>query len=602
MDFNLIVEREKFFAECGDGVSFHTILKQPFVFQSFYHLFVDEEEKKRYVEPESPATGLYYMFKRSPPTADAGISMLFPTNKNVGVIFMYLFFYNTKMDQLGFVCAPVKNNLEFGSKHLTLVAKVMEVFKDTRLDLIFVQAGEMMFQDDGTCVFNHSSGTYTQSRLDVLEREVNYGMENEYLIIPLKDFQKSLNDWMFTKSLFRSKSPMTQFEFSSSRFVRKYLPLVSMLTFLPSEEYYPYVIPNNTNRAFMFEKAVRIISTFVNLKEMEPKVVNVNTLASEQVAATTSISVKQIDDNSGPLAQKNSPLVNLGYRVTVLPYKNDLKLALGVLKSVGARKLNYEIKYKAINDSSFDFLKLEGKTFHVDGVGQLKVNKFLACSNDIVYMCKMNDADVVLKITSLYPFSDKYFNTGSIAKNLKREMAFYGTEIHSFIVPGHAGLGTVYPYLGRTITSLSNEERERLYPKFKEQYTDIWLSKTLVPNYTNQIVSFYNDIKPENTTIDKDGNFHLIDVDEYAYTPAYYGPTNEKTFFNQMFGVFMVIYWFKTGESPFKNDSTNKHKLTWVEKELNDPEIKELFNTLMNMGLSNKKKREMIKQQTKLKT
>lgn len=586
---DLIVERELLLADYGtETTKFNKILKQPIAFQIFEHFFVDDEEKNLYVDQESPATGLYYMFKRSPPTVDANILMSFPTNQKEGVVFMYLFFYDTKMDENGFVCAPVKNNLEYGSKHLTLVAKVMEVFKDRRVDLIFVQAGEMMFNESGICVFNHFSGTYTKTRMNDMD-----GIVDDYADFELEKqkadaIKNTLYDWAFTKFLFISKSPMTQFEFSSLPFVKKYLPLVSTLKFLPSEEYFPYVIPNNTNGAFMFEKAVKIISTFINLKEMKAMSVNVTTLASDQID-TTSISMKQIDENSGPTV----PTRIFTNRVTVLPYKDDLKLALGVLRNLGAKKLNYGMKYKANGDDKcFDLFNLEGKTFNVNKMGQLKVIKFLSSSNDFVYLCKIKDTDVVLKVVSLYPFSPK--NGGKyVYRNILREEKFYGTEIHSFIIPGHAGLGTVYPYLGKTITSLSKEERKRLYPKFKEQYTKLWLSKTLKQiKFKNMPrVSFYNDMKPENTTIDKDGNFHLIDLDEFAYTPQYYGPTTERIFFNQMFGILMVIYWFKTGESPFKLNWTSAQKLAWVNEELKDhPDIKEMFNILMDPDLTDDQK------------
>jgi hypothetical protein len=243
-------------------------------------------------------------------------------------------------------------------------------------------------------------------------------------------------------------------------------------------------------------------------------------------------------------------------------------------------------------------MKLPKKPNAVPFVATLTVDKFLASSNDEVYKGTMTqngaETEVVLKVMSLYPFTKSHSGKFSMARVNVHEV-FYDTPIYDFVIPGAGAVGTIFPYLGRTVSDIPVAERVPLYNVFKKWLVNKYISMTKKQWGSPLMRTAYNDYKPANVTLDSNGDFHLIDYDEHSYTPMFYGPTNEKTFVNQMFGVLLVIYWFKTDDTPFKVDASGAYKIKWVNTVLTDKELSVWFNILLDDDLSVDQKIELFK-------
>lgn len=600
-----IIKREKFFKDYFNDIEFiqnKTI--HSLAFRLFRHVFVDDAEKKYYLGDSGIKTDkVYYMFKNDPPVPFSLMNDKIPCGVNEGSIYMYILYHNTRTSKTGIVCASVENDLEFGSKHISMVNYINKSMSDQVDDMVFVAAGEMK-KCSTWWEFNFFSGTFSQPRIEKVNSLEGELEDWDLLEEKYTDMKASLNDWDFIKSLLSEIHASESFEFSSRGFENNNRrPLVDVLKFLKHKKHYPYIIPGNETNHNAFVKAVAVVGTFTNLREMKKTLVKATTWATEESPTynTTSISMREVDENTGV---QNTSNHGFSGNVYVLPYKSDFKRALAVLRQINAKKLEYgrNLSLEPVKEY-IDIFQLSGKTYNlslkmpsVSGKepfrGTLTVGKFLASSNDEVYFGELDDKPVVLKVASLYPF------TGSHNRNYVNVFAnerFYGTDIYTFVVPGTGALGTIYPYLGRTVSDIAPNERRTLYETFKKWLLQKYISMLKKGPFSNVLNTSYNDYKPENITVDDGGDFHLIDYDESSYTPMWYGPTPDKTFVNQMFAVLMIIYWFKMDEKPFGASTTGAEKIKWVNTHLVDKELKVLFDILMDDDLSVTQKLELFK-------
>lgn len=602
-----VLKRENLFAyyDCEvESLKNRTI--HSLAFRLFKHDFVNDEERKFFVGENKDIDSVYYIFKKTPPVSYDNIRSFLTHNAVTGTVFMYVLFYDKKKQFPGLVCAPVENNLEFGSKHITLVNYINDTRKDDMDDLVFVQAGELLKHDD-YWEFNNFSGTFSLPRVKALE---SVREQHEDFEVSIADVEKMIDvtqGWMLTKDLLLELNPFSEFQFATRAFNNsEKLPLTSILKTVGSPEFYPYVIPGNETNYNSFRKAVAVIGTFSNLRSMNKMDVQVTSWASETVSnhTITALNMNDVDSHADHIAPVfnmfgSTPVTAFLGRTTVLPIKTDVKKALVVLRKVNAKRLEYG-KNMNLNTSSqyIDMFDLSGKTYNIshkfhsvsggtDFKARLEVVRFLASSNEEVYLCMMDGAQVVMKVFSLYPFNG---TSRFCYYNYAREEAFYKSDVVSFAIPGCGAIGIVYPYLGTTISDIPLPKRVPLFPTFKEQYLELFLSMVKKDPFSNIFRTAYNDYKPENTTLDKDGNFKLIDYDESAFTPRFYGPTENREFANQLFGVLLVIHWFKTDEIPFDARSTGTQKLEWAKSLTDDSDVKDEFNILLDDKLSTPQK------------
>jgi hypothetical protein len=607
---DIVIKREEFFGKHDlDGVeSIQNDTIHSLSFRLFSHTFVDDAERKYYLGDSGIITDkVNYMFRNEPPFYYELIKEKIPSHAEDGIIFMYLIYHNKRTAKTGIVCANVDNALEFGSKHISLVNYIGKTMPSDISDIVFVTAGELikrpLFWE-----FNFFSGTFTAPRIAAID-SIESDLEDWKLTKEEHtDMKMSMSDWVFVKRLLSRFHSSEPFEFSSKAFENTNArPLMDLLKAVGSSKYHPYVIPGNETNINAFEKAVAVVGTFTNLGEMNKTIVKVSTWATEESGiATTALNMNDIDKNIGPT--HNSGKTFMG-NVNVLPYKSDFKRALAVLKQINAKKLEYGMNLNREPVKEYiDLFQLSGKTYNlsrklpllpntVPFVATLTIDKFLASSNEEVYKGKMTqngtEKEVVLKVKSLYPFTKS--NSQRLA-GLNKDERFYGTAIYNFVIPGVAAVGTIYPYLGITVSDITMKERLPFYNVFKTWMLKKYMSMLYHDRFDNTRITAYNDYKPANITLDYSGEFHLIDYDERAYTPMFYGPTDAKTFVNQMFGVLLVLYWFKTGDIPFKVNASGTFKIEWVEKILLDEELSILFNILLNDDLSDIKKIKLIKE------
>lgn len=600
---DVVLQRERIFFRYGCDVqqlkhkTIHSL-----AFRLFTHAFVNEEERKFFVGDNKEIDSVFYIFKSNPPVTYANMRNYLPPNAAVGTVFMYILFYDTKKNFPGVVCAPVKNNLEFGSKHITIVNYINETRQEDMDDLVFVQAGELLKQED-FWEFNHFSGSFSLPRIDVLEDMVYKHKDYGLTKAEVRKMLDVTNECTLTKKLLMELTPFAKFEFTTRAFYpTENLPLTKLLETVGSPKYYPYVIPSSEKHYKSFEKAVAIIGTFTNLREMKGMDVQVTSWAVEMVNnyVTTSLDINDVDNNVSHGVSAGGKFFG---RTTVLPVKTDLKKALSVLRQLNAKRLEYGKGMRlSTNLKHIEMFDLAGKSYSISYKfhsanpsetfrARLEVVKFLASSTDEVYLCKLNDTDVVMKVFSLYPFDSSRF----YFYNYEKEEAFYKSDIISFAIPGCGAMGIIYPYLGITISDIPLADRLPLYSKFKKQFIELFLSMVIKEEDSRVYRTLYNDYKPENTTLDKDGNFKLIDYDESGFTPRFYGIGSNREFSNQLFGVLMVVYWFKTDENPFDNNSTGFDKLDWAQSLSPDFDVKVEFVIALDGNLSVPQKIAMLK-------
>lgn len=564
-------------------------------FELFQHKFVNDDEKKVFIGPDenSEADGVFYMFKMEPPINGSLIFSSVPMSADEGSVFTYIIFLDVDKKKVGIVCSQVVNEIEYGSKHITLA----NTLRHDKRNLIFVQAGEMQYGEREGWTFNHFSGTFTQTRREIVEEWVEFIGESSITLDDINNMRAIADDWGLTRSLLGEISPYIHFEFSSRPFEKESLPLTSLIAVLDSKNL-PYVVPNVLTNTTPFKNAVEIIGTFSDLKRMTHQDVRVSATATEDVGWTV--------DTSAGIHQRDldSQVVGRHGRTKVSPFKDDLKKALLVVRAVGAKKLEYGKSMVTVDvHTKLDLFQLVGREFTVRWLPKyndpfeqivIKVDKVLGVSNNTVYKCTVNgESTCVLKVESLYPFNaTKHF---SFIDQARVDSNNYGTKVHTFLIPGSACRGTILPYLGKTITEIPLEERLPMFKKFKGQYFTQF-NKTIggFECRGGSPYAAYNDVKPANTTMDSNGNFHLIDFDRLSNTPSFYGPTDDRTYINQMFGVLLVMYWFKTNKKPFAEQSSPQAKLDWVYNTLEDIEIKEMFLILLDTDIAYAQKRLIL--------
>jgi hypothetical protein len=603
------IKREQFLYDYGMDVELiKTKNIHSLAFRLFSHVFVDDKEKDFFLGDSGIETDrVSYMFKSDPPVPFSLMSEKVPLSAGDGAVYMYVIYYNKHTSKPGIVCASIENGLEFGSKHVSLVNYINKTMSRDIDDLVFVTAGELLHHW-GWWEFNFFSGTFSVPRLaafdSIKDSFEDFDLsEHEYLAM-----KSTMTDWTIVKRLLSNLHPSESFEFSSSGFeIKKKRSLMGILEFVGPSKNYPYVVPGNEANHNAFKKAVAIVGTFVNLREMSVVTVRTTSWATEAVVTTSvgysdrTISVNDVDENAGPRPQMVGGMF-VG-NVRVLPYKSDLKRALVVLREINAKKLEYGRNLRLEPLKSYvDIFKLSGKKYNLSVKyptdvaklfrGTLTVGKFLSSSNDEVYMGELDEKLVVVKVTSLYPF-----NENKRIPYPTTEERFYGSDIYSFVIPGIGAVATIYPYLGRTVYDIPLNERVSLFVTFKSWILDKYVSM-LTEHFSGAVFTKYNDYKPENITLDKDGNFHLIDYDEWAYTPRFYGPTPDRSFVNQMFGVLLILQWFKTDDIPFNAGTPGGDKIKWAMGMFVDSELRGLFDILLDDGISVTEKIELFKTMT----
>jgi hypothetical protein len=231
------------------------------------------------------------------------------------------------------------------------------------------------------------------------------------------------------------------------------------------------------------------------------------------------------------------------------------------------------------------YFLLENTSITVNGE-EISIGKVLGESNNIVYEC---DNNRVLKVIQLgMPFTERIDE-----EQLVLEDYFYKKQkptsdgVLLFDIPNHVAIGYLLPYMGKTITDLTLDLRQKLFLMFKYQYLTRFMEFV---DQNKDYISLYNDVKPENTTyeIDDQGDyqFYLIDIDTNARTDAYYGD-KYKTLRNQLFGILIVFHWFKTDESPFLSSRYSfKYKEQWARQNI-DADLVDDMDVVLDMSKSN---------------
>ena len=567
-----------------------------------YHEFVNPKERQEYLSEEINANGLFFIWRGTPKLQPPPkIYDRFP--KSGTGVWMYLIYFDKVDKMVKMKCARVENNLELGSKHMTLSFDIDR----TSDEVEFAAAGEARFTGNFTWEFNHFSGTYTTPRIEIRHNEGFRDPDDSERFLSwnnksqreLETLLKSIDDYTLTKVFLKVTNPTCMFVFSSEEFQKEQFPLTELLRALKRPEDMPYCVPATGMYDILLETAVSTIHAFKNLRLLTPKRVSVNANATNDIE--TSISMADVDNGYRTIRKMSRPgPKSVPGSSTLVPSRRDLKLATRMLSKLGAKRIGYSgVKFENMPAiDKLDYFELTGSVLQIDEsyyekqfseTHTLKLERFLASSNQTVYLGTMDNQKVVLKITSCYPW---HVRTKGIGGNtFKDDEAFYGTKTLQFVLPDISAVGNVLPYLGVTIKELPLHLRKPKFKQFKRQYLkQLW--KTI---NTRRDTFAYRDVKPANTTMDESGNFHLIDLDKNAFTPQYYGPGEDNTFYNVMFGVLLVFNWFLTDKNPFQNGNTSPgRKLQWVADEIEVPEVQKMFDILNGTTMDNEDKFERI--------
>jgi hypothetical protein len=287
-------------------------------------------------------------------------------------------------------------------------------------------------------------------------------------------------------------------------------------------------------------------------------------------------------ENSSERNQKYDAYVNVGAscvdknpdavngKVSLEVGEIDLYIAEKWRKTLGVVSVNEPLptNHKLPVKSYFN---LESRMIYLSTGQQVKVESTIAESNNVVYKC---NGGKILKVVHLV----MPFNSISNAKQIEIEDQFYkaqkpdSDDILAFQIPGICAVGYLMPDMGECIMNIPYSVRSTMYSKFKRQYLKLFM-KFVIRGNNGQYISTYNDVKPDNTTYIVNSNneyvFYLVDIDSRAYTNMYYGDPSKKSLKNQLFGVVMVLDWFKEDREPF-GDKHYKYyeKEQWVRKNL----------------------------------
>jgi hypothetical protein len=486
-------------------------------------------------------------------------------------------------DKVHVVYAPVKNSLELGSKHGTLAKYAVAKYGK---DLLFISAGELRKIKDLTWQFNCYSGTFMEGRVAELK---DLGESGEVESAVLDRMAKTLGDYNFIKANLSRLNPFNTFIFYNVPYPTEKFPFKSIVGQIGDKEDYPYIIPYDGKTVCThFQIATATISDFLNIGSINKELVRVNAYAESTMVETGAIAKEEIQNYKYPRpTSQRSNLKAIDPRqpvfVTVYPHQFDFKNASKVLRDLGVAKYKEKRDWADATATTPDYFDIEGETWDLWFAGmqsRVKVGSHLATSNNVVYRATLGAKPVILKIAPLYPF-----NKTTLSDMGRSDAKLYGIPVAKFVVPKRGAVAIIIPDLGSPIYTIPLDTRQSMYDKFKRQVFEKYM-KT-VSESLRTYRSYYNDIKPENITVDEGGDFHLIDPDTTSYTPEWYGPESQVgTVDGQLFGLLLVFYWFKTGERPFKQDPSDEAKSKWVRALPRDSRLRTMFHAMVDPGLT----------------
>ena len=557
--------------QLGQGSNQHRL-----AFEPLQHFFVDDDEKRE-LAANNPTIGssVMYIFLKNPTNLKK--TKVFDKIPSFTKKFIAYLIYSSG-GKVKMKCAIMDNALELGSKHVFLSSQI------TEKDAVFLSAGELTFRNENACLFNTFSGTYVVPRLSLTYDSLE--LENEpddFSPEVINQAFATINNWKYVHDWLKKLNPRLAFYFVSYELPKDRFRLGSIMDKLGRDDI-PYVAPFNETNWHSLAMANNVMTNFKNLRLVKPYRHEVNATAVDLVNDTTSVMtsalVQSFDQYTEPIAViKNWSIPKSGGFVNILPSKFDLKNAMRVLRAIGAKKFGPGALRNVRSVEVVDYFNLVGRRFllRVDGEKskELNVTAFLATSQNTVYKCTL---DGVLKVLKVKSIGERFaFDTLNFISTFRAEAAFYKEHVHEFVIPGYAAIGTILPYMGRTVTSIPLQERRRLYKKFKMEYIDEF-KKHVKKTMMGQVYSKYNDVKPDNTTLDNDGNFRLIDFDSNAHTPAFYGPDGNTKMQQQLFGVVLVYHWFHTGEK--LDDWSDEGKVRWMNDEVDDNDLQDLLTII----------------------
>lgn len=563
---DIVLKREAYLKE-WDEERFGLVLEQQLLFVPFYHKFVDKYEKIRYGSNENE---LMYFFtelpklKRSVVSDDLNSLGALPED----VVLFLIYYHDGKTH---FLCSIIENDLEIGSKHATMASNIPHPTKS-----VFVSAGEMRQLDYGQWEFNFFSGTFIVPRLEITFEDSTFKPEE------IADLKASIRDYQFVASLLKQHHPYFEFNFAQREFPKRKFPLDTICNVVVND-HLPYIYPYTPKYSMKIRNWLMVLSAFRVLTRNkvinESITVQVNAEAVEVattiVDTTAKWSMKHVDANiqvEEPSARlKGMPVMR---QINMFPSRDELKHVMNEIRSLGVKRLEYDRTYNfgiPLSENA-DTFGIVGKTFQVR-LGKEKmtihIEKLLGESNSSVYLVRESGKKLCLKVDSYYPqlFRIMHKKQGfayQSTTNIEILREFYEQKyLWTFKIPSRLAVGYLIPYLGVPLDKVELSVRKPLYNKFVMQYLTKFRSML---HYTRQRVlrSHYNDIKPENCTMDDDQNFHLIDLDQNSYTPSFYGDTRVFNLPNQLFGIAVLCYWFMTDERPFTGNETFAEKGKWA--------------------------------------
>lgn len=558
--------------------------------------------------------GFAYLFKRFKPIPKVKENAQIKTNirdlkLTAGDIAMYLIYIDDD-DEVKAKFAKVSNLLEYNTKHFDLLASCSESSK-------FIIAGELQQSDDPNIIHvNAFSGTYmARFAVRLVNTPKDQGFAEEYDYFDKEQQSKVLEDEnLFKEILTGSDNTLInwlsinhkpyKFEYKLIGFKNR--TVMSFTTLLNDTEDQPRVVllkHSDVVSTFNAAKAVATLHVYTERDRYNKLTCSVTRKCAEKAPFFTgALSLRDIFSN-------NYPITNKYGQATFVPTPTDLKNARRVLQ-----KLNWKvvpntlpwgnIKYFSTND--INYFDIEDKTFVLsdtltgENVEEVTIlSKFPASMNDVykVKVTKKLEGEttvtiMVMKVTSAYT---KTWALPLFDPNMYKQYGYETKkEYRVFALPNTSALCNIIPYLGTTLSDISFEDRLPHWNQFKVEY----IQKTFGD------FKEYNDYKPENTTWDEK-TFHLIDRDKFAHTPAYYGPTDEQTVFNKVFGILLVLNWFLTGSNPIQVDNlfSEEDKLKWGKATDNkNPEIQELFDVLFDSSKTDDDKFREIQEVVGLET
>lgn len=553
----------------------------------FTHRFTGRADERDVLGTSGVYKEVYYTFLRDPNERELGVILHDELPGGINNLVKMWLMYAVD-DKIHVGIAAVQNVLELGAKHGTIAQAVVNKY-GKKAKFTFIAAGEMRSIDSSAWEFNYFSGTFMAPRVESLE-EMPMDEEGEQI-----DPKGTISDFTFVTKQLEKLFPFSKFHFSTREFRGPTMAFSSFKNSLNPEEY-PYVLPVTTPAVDSLMKyASSVMSDFTVIEELNPTYQLVNSYAVKPESIKTSMTLDEIEKYDGPEFKSKVAYLGTGKRsVQIKPHKLDFKRAAKLFSDLGVfqYKNMKADKFRKRNVEGNDFLGLEGTEFDLvfnKKVHRVTVDKFLGMSNNAVYKVTWGDAIHIMKLDLLYPFGKKLSGAFFGADDAK----LYGLKVVPlFIAYGTTARAILVPFLGEPIKSIPMEDRAALYPKFKQQYVKQYV-KMVSKGWGGRLTSIYNDPKPANTTVDENGDFHLIDPDRFSYTPSYYGPTStENSIRGQIFGILMVFYYFLTGDEPFLKDSSDAAKSKWVKSLEEGSKIKEIFDKVMD---TDKTPEELVK-------